>query len=534
LGRFEYILGPALSSCGAGVLNNEKGGDMPSDGAGSDKNGSIVEFRNITKAFPGVVALDDVSFSIQRGEIHALVGENGAGKSTLVKILTGVVSKDLGEVFLDGQLVSIRHAKDAIKLGVRCIYQELPLADALSVSDNIFLGQELRHGVFIRKAAQRDYVKKYFAEYELDVDPTFPVGKLSVSMQQIVAIIKATMTELKVLLMDEPTATLGERETKTLFSFMRRMRQKGLSILYISHRLDEIFEIADRVTVLRDGLCKGTKRIRDITKDELIALMSGKDIHDSSLVYDSSRDRSQESIIQVENLSYRNLLNDVSFSVRRGEIFGICGLVGAGKTELLKCIAGVYRSDGGKIILEGQDITELKEDDEIRIGTIGLVPEDRKGEGLFLDLDVVTNISIASLRQLLRMVFVRRKKESRLADQLIKDLDIKVSSPRRAARYLSGGNQQKVVFAKWVSARKKFLMLDEPTRGVDVFGKTEIYRLINKLAREGMSFLISSSEIPEVLGICDRVGVMHEGTMVTVLERDEFSKESILRAMIAD
>jgi ribose transport system ATP-binding protein len=504
--------------------------------AGNDttSDGGVVEFRNIKKAFPGVVALDDVSFSIQRGEIHALVGENGAGKSTLVKILTGVLMKDAGDIYLDSQLVSIKHVKDAIKLGVRCIYQELPLADALSIADNIFLGQELRSGLLIKKSAQHGYVKKYFGEYDLEIDPTFPVGKLSVSMRQIVAIIKATMTELKVLLMDEPTATLGEKETKTLFDFMRRMRQKGLSILYISHRLDEIFEVADRVTVLRDGLYKGTRRIKDISKDELIAMMSGKDIHDSSLVYDSSRDPEEAAIVEVEGLSYRNLLKEVSFSVRKGEIFGICGLVGAGKTELLKCIAGVYRSDAGRIVLDGRDITGLKEDDEIRTGTIGLVPEDRKGEGLFLDLDVVTNISIASLRRLLRLVFVRRKKESQLAMELINDLGIKVSSPRRAARFLSGGNQQKVVFAKWVGAGKRFLMLDEPTRGVDVFGKTEIYRLINKLARQGMSILISSSEIPEVLGICDRIGVMHDGAMVRVFNRAEFSKEGVLRAMIAD
>ena len=506
---------------------------MPIIEAGSDNN-KIVEFRKIKKTFPGVVALEDVSFFIERGEIHALVGENGAGKSTLVKILTGVLMKDAGDICIDNQLVSLRHAIDAIKLGIRCIYQELPLADALSVSDNIFLGQELRSGLFIRKSAQQDYVKKYFREYDLDIDPSFPVAKLSVSMQQIVAIIKATMTELKVLLMDEPTATLGEKETKTLFAFMRRMRQKGLSILYISHRLDEVFEIADRVTVLRDGMYKGTRRIEDITKDELITLMSGKDIHDSSLVYDSSRTAEESIILEVSGLSYKNILKNVSFSVRKGEIFGICGLVGAGKTELLKCLYGIYRSEGGKITLDGNDITEVNEDDEARTGTIGLVPEDRKGEGLFLDLDVITNVSISSLRRLLRLIFIKRKKEAQLADSLIKDLDIKVNSPRRAARFLSGGNQQKVVFAKWVSASRKFLMLDEPTRGVDVFGKLEIYKLINKLAKEGISILISSSEIPEVLGICDRIGVMRQGSMQRVFTRKEFSKESILRAMITD
>jgi ABC-type sugar transport system ATPase subunit len=281
-------------------------------------------------------------------------------------------------------------------------------------------------------------------------------------------------------------------------------------------------------------LYKGTKSTKDISKDELITLMSGKDIHDSSLIYDSSRSVAAENILQINDLFYKDVLKNVSMSVRRGEIFGICGLVGAGKTELLKCVAGIYQYDGGNIIFEGKNLDGLRDDDEARTGAIGLVPEDRKGEGLFLDLDVVNNISIASLRQLLRFLFIRRIKEYQLAKMLINDLDIKAGAPRRAARFLSGGNQQKVVFAKWVSAKKKFLMLDEPTRGVDVFGKIEIYRLINKLAKEGLSILIASSEIPEVLGICDRIGVMHQGTMVRIYSRNEFTKESILRAMIAD
>jgi len=353
-------------------------------------------------------------------------------------------------------------------------------------------------------------------------------------MQQIVAIIKATMTELRLLLMDEPTATLGEKEIRTLFSFMRKMREKGLTILYISHRLDEIFEIADRVTVLRDGRYQGTKRTADITKDELIGMMSGKDIHDSSLIYDSTRTVAEDPVLEVRNLGYRTVLADVSFSVRRGEIFGICGLVGAGKTEVLKCIYGLYRPERGSITLDGRSVTEARATSAARGAGVGLVPEDRKGEGLFLDLPVLTNITISSLRKLLRLIFIRRSREARLGENLIADLGVKVSSPRRLVRVLSGGNQQKVVFAKWVSAGRKFIMLDEPTRGVDVFGKLEIYKLINKLSREGNSIIISSSEIPEVLAICDRIGVLHQGKLVRIFSRGEFSKEAILRAMIAE
>jgi ABC-type sugar transport system ATPase subunit len=480
-------------------------------------NEYLLEFRNIKKAYPGVLALDNVSFGIRAGEIHALVGENGAGKSTLVKILTGVAQKDEGDIFIEGRPTAIKHAIDAINLGIRCIYQELPLANSLSIADNIFLGQELRRGLFINRAAQHLYVKKYFGEYAIDIDPARLVGGLSVSMQQIVAIIKATMTELKLLLMDEPTATLGEKETRNLFNFMKRMREKNLTIIYISHRLDEIFEIADRVTVLQDGRYQGSRKILDISKNELITMMSGKDIHDSSLIYDSARQKTDQVVLEVRDLSYESILKRVNFVVRRGEIFGICGLVGA-----------------GKIVLEGKDITEHKESSKDRISVLGLVPEDRKGEGLFLDLEVLANITIASLKRLLGLIFVRRRMEASLGDRLITELGVKVSSKKKAVRVLSGGNQQKVVFAKWVGAGRKFLMLDEPTRGVDVFGKLEIYKLINKLSREGISILISSSEVPEVLGICDRVGVMKEGCMVKIFERSEFSKERLLRAMIAE
>ena len=331
--------------------------------------------------------------------------------------------------------------------------------------------------------------------------------------------------------MDEPTATLGEKEISTLFSFMDKMRQKGLTILYISHRLDEIFEIADRVTVLRDGKYQGTSRIKDISKNDLISMMSGKDIHDSSLVYDSSRVVSQQPVLEVKDLCYERLLSNISFSVRKGEIFGICGLVGAGKTELLKCICGLYKRNSGTITLEGKSIEDGQRSSALYFG---LVPEDRKGEGLFLDLPVLSNITIASLRKLVSFLFIRKRKEARLGGALIADLGVKVSSAKRHVRVLSGGNQQKVVFAKWVSAGRKFVLLDEPTRGVDVFGKLEIYKLINKLSLQGNSIIISSSEIPEVLAICDRIGVMHHGSMVRIFIRNEFSKEAVLRAMIAE
>jgi len=497
---------------------------------------NLIEFRNITKVFPGVVALRDVSFEIKKGEVHALVGENGAGKSTLIKILSGVEQKDQGHILVNGSEASIKNPKDAFSLGITSIYQELPLAPSLSIADNIFLGQEMKKRGFLNKSQQNRIAEESFREFDIEINPKIPVEKLSVSMQQITAIIKSMMKDAKVFIMDEPTATLGEHEVERLFDFIAKLKKKSISVIYISHRMDEIFGIADRVTVLKDGNFMGTKQVSLITKSELINLMSGKNIHDASLVYDPDRQVENKYLLEVKNLCYKNLLKNISFSVRRGEIFGITGLVGAGKTELLKCIYGLYENDEGEIILH----EETREDNQGRRKSasdsfaFGFVPEDRKREGLFLNLNVIHNISISSLRYLSRLSYINKAKETGLVEKNIEDLDIKASSIMQQVQFLSGGNQQKVILSRWLSSRKAILLMDEPTRGVDVLAKTEIYKLINKLSREGISILFSSADVSEVLSISDRVAVMNSGRLINIFERKDFNKEKVLHDVLID
>ena len=493
------------------------------------KSENLVEFRNITKTFPGVVALKNVSFEIRKGEVHALVGENGAGKSTLIKILSGVEQKDKGRLFVGGEEVQIKSPKNAFERGITSIFQELPLAPSLSVADNIFLGQEIRKYGFLNKPRQNKIVEGLFKEFDIEVNPKTSVEKLSVSMQQITAIIKSMMKEANVFIMDEPTATLGEHEVEKLFDFIAKIKKKGISVLYISHRLDEIFGIADRVTVLKDGNYVGTRQVSRISKGELLSMMSGQDIHDAALVYDPTRSVRSEPVLEIRNLCYRDILKDVTFSVRKGEIFGIAGLVGAGKTELLKCLYGLYDYETGEIVL--RDARGKGRGDSF---VFGLVPEDRKREGLFLGLNVIHNISISSLKRLSRLSYINTRKENDLVTKSVKDLDIKTSSINQQVKFLSGGNQQKVILSRWLSSKKTILLMDEPTRGVDVMAKTEIYKLMNALSKEGISIIFSSSDLSEVLSISDRAAVMRNGRIVNVFERDHFDKETILRCILMD
>jgi ribose transport system ATP-binding protein/inositol transport system ATP-binding protein len=498
---------------------------------------NLIEFRNIKKTFPGVVALKDVSFEIKKGEVHALVGENGAGKSTLIKILSGVEQKDDGRIFVDGRETSIKNPKDAFNVGITSIYQELPLAPSLSIADNIFLGQEIKKFGFLSKSEQNRIAKKSFKDFDMDINPKTTVEKLSVSMQQITAIIKSMMKEAKVFIMDEPTATLGEHEVEMLFDFIAKIKKKNISVLYISHRMDEIFGIADRVTVLKDGNYMGTKQVSNITKSDLITMMSGKNIHDASLVYDPDRQVGDKIVLDVRNLKYKSLLKDINFSVRKGEIFGITGLVGAGKTELLKCIYGLYDIDEGEVVLISRKNAEAENIRNKRLhhsSRFGFVPEDRKREGLFLNLNLIYNISISSLNYLTRLLYINKKKEIGLVTKNIKELDIKTSSVGQQVQFLSGGNQQKVILSRWLSSKKRVLLLDEPTRGIDVMAKTEIYKLMNKLSREGISLIFSTSDVSEVLSISDRVAAMRNGRIIETFERKDFDKEKVLHDILID
>jgi len=495
----------------------------------------IIEFRNISKTFPGVAALKDVSFELQRGEVHALVGENGAGKSTLIKILSGVEPKDSGQILFDGKEANIGSPTAAFGLGITSIYQELPLARSLSIADNIFLGQELTRSSFVRKADQNRIVREFFREFDLDINPKLPVEKLSVSMQQITAIIKAMMKEARLFIMDEPTATLGEHEVGRLFDFIGKIKKKNITVLYISHRLDEIFGIADRVTVLRDGTYIGTRRVSDISKGELVTMMSGQKLTELAEAAGGGR-ASGPPLLEVRGLSEKSLLRDISFTLHRGEIFGIAGLVGAGKTELLECLYGLRRLSSGEVLLldDSGNPRRLPRGISSEAFPFGLLPEDRKRKGLFLDLDLVRNISISCLRYLVRLSYVLKRKEAALAAGNIRDLDIKTRGIHQRVKLLSGGNQQKVILSRWLNSRKQILLLDEPTRGVDVMAKGEIYRLISRLAAQGIALLVSSCDVGEVLAVSDRVATIRNGRLVRIYRREEFSKERVLHDILFD
>ena len=497
----------------------------------------ILELKNLTKSFPGVAALRDVSFVVRRGDVHALVGENGAGKSTLIKILSGVQQKDSGQILMGGQEVHIPTPASAMELGITCIYQELPLARSLSVADNIFLGQETTRYGFLNKARQNAAAKEAFAEFAIDVDPRTVVGALSVSMQQITAIIKSMMKDARLFIMDQPTATLGEHETARLFDFISKLKTRGITVLYISHRLDEIFGIADRVTVLRDGLHVGTRPISEIDRNELVTMMSGRSLRDATFSRSSGRIGGGQPVLEVSGLSYGSLLSGISFTLRKGEIFGITGLVGAGKTELLKCLYGLLEPSAGEIFLPGGDGEKMTPAGR-KIGSgsfiFGLVPEDRKREGLFLDIDIARNISISSLAFLTKLAYVLKQKENALAEQSIQDLDIRARGISQRVKFLSGGNQQKVILARWLSSKKTVLLLDEPTRGVDVVAKTEIYKLLDGLAARGLTILLASCDVGEVLGISDRVATLRSGRIVRVYEREAFDKQKVLHDILFD
>ena len=495
----------------------------------------LIQLKGISKLFPGVAALREVSFDIARGEVHALVGENGAGKSTLIKILSGVQQRDSGRILWAGGEVSLPNPKSAMDLGITSIYQELPLARSLSVADNIFLGQELRRWGFLNKARQNAVAKEFFAEFEIDVDPRTLVGHLSVSMQQITAIIKAMRNEARLFIMDEPTAALGEHEVRRLFDFIARLKEKDITVLYISHRLDEIFGIADRVTVLRDGRHIGTRIVAEISKAELVAMMSGKRLEEMSYARTGPAAAGGETVLEIRGLSYGSLLKSVSLCLRKGEIFGLTGLVGAGKTELLKCVYGLLKPSSGELRLPasvgGERLASRLSSDS---SLFGLVPEDRKREGLFLDLDIVKNISISCLRLLTRLSYVLKRKERDLAARNLRELDIRARAVTQRVKFLSGGNQQKVILSRWLSSGKQVLLLDEPTRGVDVVAKSEIYRLLNRLSAQGITILLSSCEVGEVLTVADRIATMRGGRIIGIYERAEFDKERVLHDILFD
>ena len=484
-----------------------------------------IEMRGIDKSFGGNAVLKEAGFLLDHGEIHALMGENGAGKSTLMKILTGVYTKDAGQVIVDGQEVYYKNPQEAEKAGIVFIHQELNVLFDLTVEENMFLGKEI-HGRFgvCDKKAMRAEVRKILDRLGVSIDPQQRMSELSVGQQQMIEIAKALMVDAKVIIMDEPTAALTQSETEVLFQVVRSLKEKGVSIVYISHRMEEIFELCDRITVLRDGSYIDTKRIQDTDMNDVVKMMIGREIGERYPLREASIG---EVVFKVEGLTCPGVFKDVSFEVHAGEVLGVSGLMGAGRTEIMQAIFGNMPHVTGKLFLNGEEIHNHNPGQAMKNG-IGFITEDRKTEGLMLEESIRKNISLANLGRISRRGVLRKKEERELVQKGIEELHIKCFGPEHECGRLSGGNQQKVVFAKWIYTDPKVLILDEPTRGVDIGAKKEIYNIINDLAAKGVAIIMVSTELPEVLGMADRIMVVREGLVRGILSKEEADQENIM------
>lgn len=486
----------------------------------------ILEVRKLSKRFPGVRALHEVNLAIGPGEVLAVIGENGAGKSTLMKILAGVQTQDTGEIRIEGRAVILDSVEKALSMGVSLIHQELNLADNLTVGANIFLGREFRSGIFIDRNQIAEESARYLKMVGLKVDPNTIVGELTIGHQQMVEIAKALSVNSRILIMDEPTSSLSGNEAEALFEVVKDLRSKGISVIYISHRLGEVKELADRVLVLRDGENAGSLAKEEIDHDAMVKLMVGREIHQ---FYSRQIDEPGEVVLEVDRLrTPQHPGHELSFQVRAGEIVGMAGLVGAGRSELLNTLFGVTPALGGTIKIGGQTLVVQQPRDAIDAGLM-LVPEDRKQQGLVLPMSVKDNLTLASLRRDQCYGFLNRDEEAAISEDMIKQMKVKTPTENQIIQYLSGGNQQKVVLGKWIAMKPRILLLDEPTRGIDVGAKQQIYSLMEALAKQGMAVFFVSSEMEEVLGMADRTIVMHEGRITGELPRAQMSEESIMQ-----
>ncbi|MGI6176026.1 MAG: sugar ABC transporter ATP-binding protein [Christensenellales bacterium] len=487
----------------------------------------ILRVENITKLFPGVRALDDVSMEVKRGEIHALLGENGAGKSTLIKILTGVYKQDSGNIYLEGKKVHIDNPIQSRELGIGTVFQENSLLPHLSVAENIFLTSEIRNKLgFINWRKTYQQCRKWINDLGVDLDPRARVRDLSVAQQQVVEIVKMFSKDPKIVILDEPTSALSDNEIDNLFNIVLRMQEKGITFIYISHRMEELKRIGNGGTVLRDG--KKVGELEDVThmdQDEIIKLIVGRTLDEK---FPEREHKIGDVMFEVKDLTVPKTIYDINFNLRRGEVLGLSGLVGSGRTSIAKAIFGALPRASGKFFLEGKELNLHGPQDAIGAG-IGLLPEDRKVEGLLLEKPISWNITLPSLRRYKHLGVVINRRLERKDVMDYKDvLEIKTPSLEREVKFLSGGNQQKVVFSKWLCAQSKVYIFDEPTRGIDVGTKSEIYKIINKLVTDGNGVIVISSELPEILGICDRILVMHEGVMTGELLREEATQEKIM------
>ena len=485
---------------------------------------TLVEMKNITKTFPGVKALDHAQLTLYKGEVLGLLGENGAGKSTLMNVLGGVYIADSGSISIEGKEAKIANVVDAQNLGVAFIHQEIALVPYLSVAENIFLGRELMTAGMVDKAKMYEEAKKWLNLVGLDVNPATMLCKLSIGRQQMVEIAKACSLNMKILIMDEPTSSLSESEVQSLFEMIEKLKSNGIGIIYISHKMEEVFTITDRVCVMRDGGYVGTIITKESTRETLVSMMVGRTL-DS--YYTRTYNEPGDVVFEVKNITSGIRVKDCSFNVRKGEILGFYGLVGSGRSELVKAAMGLYPRDSGNVYVKGEDVSKLPTM-EIQKRGVALVPENRKLEGLILKNTISFNMTISVLYKFINHFRVNAKKEKEIVNNGISSLAIKTPSGSQKAGNLSGGNQQKVVLAKWLAAEPDILILDEPTRGVDVGAKAEIYKIMNDLAAKGMAIIMISSEMPEIVNMCDRIIIMSDGRISGELDKSEFDQQKIL------
>ena len=487
----------------------------------------LLEMKGISKRFRGVQALNGVNFDLREGEVHALVGENGAGKSTLMKVLTGIHQPDAGEIFYLGKPYSVKNIGESQALGISMVHQELNMMNDLTVAQNIFIGREMRSGFIIKDNDMVKETRAIFDHIGIDIDPKIKLGRLTVGKQQMVEIAKAVSRDCKVLILDEPTAALTQTEIDELFRIMADLKSKGIGMIYISHRMDEIKTISDRITVMRDGEYVGTVDTDSVTKDEIINMMIGRVVYEDPKTH-SEVPEDAETVLEVKNLTSGNLFKNVSFKLRKGEVLGFSGLMGAGRTEVARAIFGADPIDSGEIYVNGKPVSIKSPKDAVNLG-IGYLSEDRKRYGLMLDKSVAENTALASLDKYIKFGIINDRKIKEEAQIENAKLKTKTPSMEQALKNLSGGNQQKVIIARWLIKNSDILIFDEPTRGIDVGAKSEIYTLMNELARSGKSIIMISSELVEILRMSDRVLVMCEGKKTGELDISEANQEKIMQ-----
>ena len=484
---------------------------------------TILSVKNIVKTYPGVIAINHFSMEVREGEVHALIGENGAGKSTLIKTLSGAITPDEGTVCVNGKDFTAMTPKLAKEQGIEVIYQEFTLVPGISAAENVFLGEKTKPGLFVDIKEREKRARELFERLNVDIDVSKPVKDLSPAHQQLVEIAKAVSKQVKILIMDEPTAPLTVSEVETLFRIIKDLKSRGVTIIYISHRLEELFEIADRVTVMRDGCFVDTKEIAEIDRKQLISMMAGRELNES---YPEKKCEIGEEVLRVEHLT-GNGDSDISFSLHKGEILGFAGLVGAGRTELMRVIYGANAKEAGRIFVNGKEEKIRSCQDAIRCG-IGYIPEDRKNHGVFLRMSIKWNTVANNLKGYSNGLFGDQKREARAAEEYQEKFKIKTPNLDQLVGNLSGGNQQKVVIAKTLAANSRIIIFDEPTRGIDVGAKHEIYKLMNELAEAGHSIIMVSSDMPELLGMSDRIVVIYEGRKTGEVSKEEFDQNYIL------